>query len=88
MSRPCGAPILPRVVSSSLLLIAFLFATSTPAAAQAVYGSISGTITDNTGAILPGVTVTVTSNEPKTVVLPSSCPKKRMRCAIRRTPGR
>jgi hypothetical protein len=67
MSRPCGAPILPRVVSSSLLLIAFLFATSTPAAAQAVYGSISGTITDNTGAILPGVTVTITSNERKTV---------------------
>src|SRR5262245_31062502 len=34
--------------------------------AQAVYGSISGTIKDNTGGVLPGVTVTITSLERKT----------------------
>ena len=37
-----------------------------PAAAQAVYGSISGTVTDSSGAVLPGVSVTVTSVERKT----------------------
>src|SRR5262245_39416034 len=35
------------------------------AQAQAVYGSISGTIKDNTGGVLPGVTVTITSVERK-----------------------
>src|SRR6185295_4988197 len=34
--------------------------------AQAVYGSISGTIKDNTGGVLPGVTVKVTSIERQT----------------------
>ena len=38
-----------------------------PASAQAVYGSISGTVRDNTDAILPGVTVTITSVERQTV---------------------
>jgi hypothetical protein len=42
-------------------------ALPTPARAQAVYGSIAGTIEDSTGAALPGVNVTVTSNERKTV---------------------
>jgi hypothetical protein len=37
-----------------------------PAFAQAVYGSIAGTVLDNTGAVLPGVTVTVTSLDRKT----------------------
>jgi hypothetical protein len=36
------------------------------ARAQAVYGSIAGTIQDSTGAALPGVNVIVTSNERKT----------------------
>jgi hypothetical protein len=36
------------------------------AAAQAVYGSISGTVTDGSGAILPGVSVTITSLERRT----------------------
>jgi hypothetical protein len=35
-----------------------LFAGSPPASAQGTTGSINGTITDNTGAVLPGVTVT------------------------------
>ncbi|PYQ16444.1 MAG: hypothetical protein DMF80_05045, partial [Acidobacteria bacterium] len=37
-----------------------------PASAQAVYGSIAGTVTDSTGATLPGASVTVTSVERKT----------------------
>jgi len=37
-----------------------------PASAQAVYGSISGIITDPTGAVVPGATVTITSVERKT----------------------
>jgi hypothetical protein len=37
------------------------------AAAQAVYGSIGGTVTDTSGGALPGVTVTITSVERQTV---------------------
>ena len=48
-------------VASLALLVA------RPASAQAVYGSISGTVRDNTDAILPGVTVTITSVERQTV---------------------
>ena len=35
--------------------------------AQAVYGSVAGTVTDESGAVLPGVSVTITSVERKTV---------------------
>ena len=45
-------------------LICSLFAS--PAAAQAVYGSVRGTITDASGAVLPGVSVTITSKERNT----------------------
>ena len=38
-----------------------LVAAPRPAAAQVVGGSISGTVTDDTGGALPGVTVTVTN---------------------------
>ena len=44
-----------------------LAASVSSALAQAVYGSISGTVTDPSGGVLPGVTVTVTSLERKTV---------------------
>ena len=50
-----------------LLAALVLAAGATTAAAQAVYGSIAGTVTDNSGGVLPGVTVTITSLERKTV---------------------
>ena len=38
-----------------------LLAAVSPTAAQDFRGRINGTVTDNTGAVLPGVTVTATS---------------------------
>jgi hypothetical protein len=54
------------LLRSSLLLTAMLAASAAPAKAQAVYGSISGIITDASGAVVPGATVTITSVERKT----------------------
>ena len=44
---------------TALLSMALLWAT--PLVAQDFRGRINGTVTDNTGAVLPGVTVTATS---------------------------
>jgi outer membrane receptor protein involved in Fe transport len=44
-----------------LLGAASLLGLQSTASAQAVYGSISGVVSDNSGAVLPGVNVTVTS---------------------------
>jgi outer membrane receptor protein involved in Fe transport len=58
----------PRVRASALALaVAAVTAIPASAAAQAVYGSIGGTVTDNSGAVLPGVTITITSLERQTV---------------------
>src|SRR5581483_11418481 len=44
-----------------LLLVAlFVVSTATPASAQAVYGSIIGTVTDPQGAAVPNAKVTIT----------------------------
>src|SRR5579884_1759023 len=43
-----------------LLLAAMVCWTSTPVQAQAVYGSIIGTITDPSGAAVPNAKITVT----------------------------
>jgi hypothetical protein len=57
---------LDRVRMVSLSLLALFWLPASPALAQAVYGSIAGTVTDPSGAALPGATVTVTSVERKT----------------------
>src|SRR5271168_5464329 len=56
--------------SSLLVLLAILCALvgSLPAGAQAVYGSIFGTVTDNTGAVIPNATITVTDISKGTAV--------------------
>ena len=53
--RPCVA-----------LLVAVVW-PATPAAAQAVYGSIAGTVADSSGARAPGASVTITSLDRGTV---------------------
>ncbi len=44
-----------------------VFSFNSNVAGQAVYGSVAGTVSDPSGAVLPGVTVTVTSTDRKTV---------------------
>lgn len=48
-----------RVCSAAAVLVAALLLTATPALAQ--YGQIEGQVTDATGAVLPGATVTALS---------------------------
>src|SRR5262245_66194421 len=47
----------------SALLVALALAATGLASAQERFGNITGKVTDQTGAVLPGVTVTVTNNE-------------------------
>jgi hypothetical protein len=53
---------------ATLLFLSFFFLTSsaTKATAQAVYGSVRGTISDASGGVLPGVNVTITSKDRNT----------------------
>jgi outer membrane receptor protein involved in Fe transport len=52
----------PRLGAGMLLtILAGATLVPTPVHAQAVYGSIGGTVRDSSGAVLPGVTVTITS---------------------------
>jgi hypothetical protein len=55
-----------RLLLGLVLAAAGLLGSSSPARAQAVYGSIAGTINDTSGAALPGATVTITSVERQT----------------------
>jgi len=59
------ALVLALFACTSLVLLA-------PARAQSVYGSIFGTVTDSTGAAVPGATVTVTDEAKGTVVTATS----------------
>src|SRR5437773_1088274 len=52
---------------SAVVLVSVIGALAPPqASAQAVYGSVSGVITDSTGAVVPGASVSITSVERKT----------------------
>lgn len=58
----------------AIILALMLFAGAARPIAQAVYGSVRGTITDSSGAVLPGTSVTITSkarNTADTVVTDS-----------------
>ncbi|MPY89572.1 MAG: hypothetical protein GEU99_16805 [Luteitalea sp.] len=56
-----------RLAVTCLIGLAMAAGPSAKANAQAVYGSLSGTVADVSGAVLPGVTITITSVERKTV---------------------
>lgn len=58
--RPCPSKnFTSRILIACMVLI--VAGLSAPAAfSQAVYGTIFGTVTDPTGAVIPGATVTVT----------------------------
>jgi hypothetical protein len=49
-----------RIKLFSAIFLAILFTATTAGHAQAVYGSIFGTVTDSTGAVVPNATVVVT----------------------------
>ena len=52
-----------RVISRGLILLAAVILGSFPLAAQTVTGTIQGTVTDGSGAALPGVTITIRNVE-------------------------
>src|SRR3954452_7313706 len=56
-----------RAIQVGLTVASALVWLASPASAQAVYGAIHGSVTDTSGAALPGVTVTITSVERQTV---------------------
>ena len=63
----CGLLSLKIHLLGAIALFFALVISTPPAFAQAVYGSVAGTVNDPSGATLPGVTVTITSVERKTV---------------------
>src|SRR5438067_1376653 len=60
-------PLFNSLLRTSVVLIVGALAWSpAPAHAQAVYGSVGGTIVDATGSPVPGATVTITSVDRQT----------------------
>ncbi len=55
-----------RHLAAAMAVLGLLLITVPGARAQAVYGSIAGTVADSTGAAVPGATVTITSAQRKT----------------------
>jgi hypothetical protein len=55
-----------RIACGAVAGLALLLAPASSALAQAVYGSVAGTVLDSTGAAVPGANVTITSLERKT----------------------
>ena len=74
-----------------LAVIASLASLTPSALAQAVYGSIFGTITDNTGAVVPNAKITITDIAKGTVGGGAKQCKRRLPGAAphsRQLPGR
>src|SRR5688500_17899486 len=56
-----------RLLAAAVAVLLLAIAPGRTALAQAVYGSLAGTVSDPSDAALPGVTVTATSLERRTV---------------------
>jgi hypothetical protein len=54
-------PLTPRLIRFALFLWLVTGVLIRPGMAQTIRGTITGTITDSTGAVMPGATVTVTN---------------------------
>jgi hypothetical protein len=48
-----------KLFASGLLVMAYLAAMSVPIWGQSFYGSVVGTVSDATGAVIPGASVTL-----------------------------
>jgi hypothetical protein len=59
-TRPCGRS-RPRVLLLSAVSLAFILFAGLPARAQITYGTIVGTVTDPSGAAVPGATIAATN---------------------------
>jgi hypothetical protein len=62
-----GTSTYPARFRASTVILLALVLLPVYASGQAVYGSLSGSVTDPSGGVLPGVTVTITSVDRKTV---------------------
>jgi type 1 fimbria pilin len=57
-----------RLRNISVLMLALLLVAAVPVWAQTVTGSIAGTVTDPSGAVVPGAKITITDVEKKVVM--------------------
>ena len=65
-AAPLGRSVVTHRRGAVWLTLLALIVPSAPATAQAVYGSIAGTVTDSSGATVPGVIITIASVERNT----------------------